>query len=573
MKITKQIISALLATAMLTSFAGCTKTVVTSEIVKTGTEATTSIISGTTTTVENGSESENKDDKKENNKTSSSKSSKKDKTSSNKTSGSNKTSSANKGGTSVAAPSTTHDSNKGELKVENAGKDENADYSAKGTVTISVDTARATDYEALFDSLKAVYKDINIKFDYFSHAGGEDSAAEYLSTRAAAGKLPDIVWDDAGKMPLYIQQGWVYPLDDFVKGDPEFKYVPDNLKRDYTYGGKLYALPHQAHYEETLINLDVLEATNQDLPSLAWTTADFEQYLKKAANNKYSGIEMLHMMDEMLCNAFYPEAGRYGYNPTTQRFDVKGFVESVKYLVKLRAIPNLEAWALRRSSTGGKTDYEIKFNTTNSMGAFNKGLTLFHGVGTWELADAANRWSNMNWTMWTVPQHKNNMGSMPVHVDHCFMTSTCENPETAFQVLRYITYSTEGNIARLSMYDKENAGKYATINTLYYPTTTSPEVAAKFKSLPKATETDVYLFENIGKSMRFDFIKIVPGWTDIVANYITDPRNQACDGTAANVEPILKEMENKVNVAIEKQWKDFNTKLAKVQAEFKPKHK
>lgn len=41
----------------------------------------------------------------------------------------------------------------GDLVIEGLGTDQNADYSVEGTVTIAVDTARATDYEALFDAL------------------------------------------------------------------------------------------------------------------------------------------------------------------------------------------------------------------------------------------------------------------------------------------------------------------------------------------------------------------------------------------------------------------------------------
>lgn len=513
--------------AALTLFAtGCTKTVTTSELVQTGTDGTTSVIPGTTTSTDQG----------------------------------------------VAAPGTTHVPNKGQLNVDGAGTDSNADYQAKGKVTIAVDTARATDYEALFDSLKAVYKNIDIKFDYYAHST-EDSAAEYLSTRAAANKLPDIVWDEAGKLPLYITQGWVHPLDKFVKNDGDFKYVPQNLISDYTFGGKLYALPHQAHFEATFINLDVLEATNQKMPSLSWTPEDYERYLKNATNSTYSGQEKLFMIPQLFTSAFNPKTTLYGYNTADKKFEMDGFVKSVKYTTDLRAVPGVEAWALSRTTTGGKSDYLIKFGgSPNDNTAFKKGLTLFHGVGTWELADAKKRWSNMNWTLWTIPQGKSNAGCMPLHVDHCFMTTTCKDPAAAWQVLRYITYSTEGNIARLSMYDSANAGKYATINKLYYPTTNNPKVAEKFASLPGVTETDKYLFNNIKNSLRFDMAKIVPGWNDVVNNTIISAVNQAMDGTTANVEAILNEMSTKANAEITKQWNSFNTKLAKVQKEFDAAH-
>ena len=466
---------------------------------------------------------------------------------------------------------TPSSSKKGDLVVDGAGTDENADYTVSGTVTIAVDTARATDYEALFDSLQAVYPNLEIKFDYFSHTE-EDSAAEYLSTRAASGKLPDIVWDEAGTLPLYVTQGWLYPLDEFVEGDPDFEYIPKNLIEDYTYCGKLYALPHQAHYELTYVNLDLLNTLNLDMPSLNWTPDDFETYLKAATTSEYSGIEKLFMIPNLLTDAFDPNTTQYGYNYDTRQLEIGGFVQAVQYMVRLRQIPGLEAWALRRNSSGEENDYVKKFGTNEDNAAFDKGLTLFHGVGTWELASAETRWEGRNWTYWTVPQSSEAPGCMPLHVDHCFMTSSCENPEAAFQVLRYLTYSKEGNIARLSMYDAENEGKYATMNNLYYPTTLHPEVLEKFTSLPKATDLDLFLLENMQNSQRMDTAKIVPSWRDIVSNYITDTGNTATDGTESMVEATLSEMASKANPALTQAWADFEAKVTEVQKEFDSTH-
>ena len=58
----------------------------------------------------------------------------------------------------------------------------------------------------------------------------------------------------------------------------------------------------------------------------------------------------------------------------------------------------------------------------------------------------------------------------------------------------------------------------------------------------------------------------------MLSNYLSDYFNKAMDGTVANVEPILKEMESKANEAIAKEWSNFNSKLAKVQADFDSTH-
>ena len=183
------------------------------------------------------------------------------------------------------------------ISAEVVGKDPNADYTVSGEVVVAIDTARPTDYEALFDTISRVYKDVDLKFDYFTHTSA-DTAEEYLTTRAAAGTLPDIIFDEAGKMPMYISQGWVYPLDEFVKDDPDFEYVPKSLLEEYTFGGKLYALPHQAHFSMVLLNLDAFDDLNLDVPDLDWTIEDFGELLKKATNNTYSGTEKLWGFDE-----------------------------------------------------------------------------------------------------------------------------------------------------------------------------------------------------------------------------------------------------------------------------------
>lgn len=84
--------------------------------------------------------------------------------------------------------------------------DKGANYNVKGTVTIAVDTARPTDYDAMFDVMQKLYPNVNIKFDYWAH-NESDSALEYLTTRAASGKMADIIFDDAGLPALLCHAG------------------------------------------------------------------------------------------------------------------------------------------------------------------------------------------------------------------------------------------------------------------------------------------------------------------------------------------------------------------------------
>lgn len=473
-----------------------------------------------------------------------------------------------KGDAGVAEPSNTHKG--GDLVIEGAGQDKNADYSVKGTVTVAIDTARVCDYQALFDSFKKVYPNVKLKFDYYAHSG-TDAAIEYLTTRAATNTLPDIVFNEAGFLHTYLVNGWLHPLDEFVKNDSDYKnYVPDNLKKDYTFGGKLYALPLQANFETFQLNLDVLNALNLNKPALDWSVDDFADYCRKATTDKYSAQEDMGALYSLFANAFDGTSSLYGYNSSSKTFSSGGLISSIKYFKELRSVPGLEANSLKGKSG---TDYNKKFGTggwSDGWVAYHKGLTLFHGLGTWEYKNKRETITNFNWIMWTVPQKVK--GKMPYHVDHSFMTSTCKDKEAAFQLLRYTTYSTEGNIARLSMYDAANKGKYSLQSSFYYPTTTNPKVIEKFKSLPgvKAEPVAEYLQTNIGNCYRYDPVKLVPNWNKVTADAYKN-LYKAVSGADSLVDQTVNQAIKTCNDKAQKEWSDFNKKLTEVQKKFDAK--
>lgn len=84
--------------------------------------------------------------------------------------------------------------------------DKGANYDVKGTVTIAVDTARPTDYDAMFDVMQKLYPNVKIKFDYHKLIDGND---------AVAGAF---IWE-------WCDQG-IY-LGDTADGQPKYAYGGD----------------------------------------------------------------------------------------------------------------------------------------------------------------------------------------------------------------------------------------------------------------------------------------------------------------------------------------------------------
>lgn len=439
------------------------------------------------------------------------------------------------------------------------GKDANADYNVSGKVSVCVNTNRPTDYEALFDSFQAVYKNVELEIRYFSDG---DTSLNYVTKQASIGKLPDVVFDDAASVPTYVAQGLVSSLDKYVKNDPDIANVPSEILDSYRYGDakKLYALPNSIHFSCVMINKDIVKDLNLAMPALDWTIDDMANFLKAGTTSVYSGCEMLfgnYYLAAQLCPIYDRNVGLYGYNAKTGKFDLSSMTTALILCSGLRKIEGLEAFSLRR--TAGK--YAEKFgnsNTSDTRMALKLGRTLVEfDSGTWEDPNLGNfKFSN---TLWPYPQSEK--GRMPIHVDHSFMTSATKNPDAAFQLLRYITYSTEGNMARLSMYDNEHKGNYVLSSKFYVPVTMQADVKAKFNSLG-VSDVYQYMYNNIDKSYRADPTKYIPKFKEVISEIGTPVWDDVMDGKK-DASAENSKLQDKLNTRIAKELKDFNEKVAK----------
>ncbi len=251
--------------------------------------------------------------------------------------------------------------------------DAGADYSVKGNVSIAVNTVRPTDYEAMFDVLQRLYPNINFVFDYWVSTYADDGR-EYLTSRMATGTAANIMWDEAGEIPTYIMNGgWIAPITDYVAKDPEAKYIPANLKEDYTYYGELFAVPHQATFETVAFNtklMNELGIKNSDMPGLEWTLEEYEELLRKGAAGFQAGkcVGIDHVENERDRVSFYRAAEDHGmgyagngYNYKTNVMDVKYVQEACKQARTWRTISGVEGWYMREfiGDKFGVSDYYI----------------------------------------------------------------------------------------------------------------------------------------------------------------------------------------------------------------------
>lgn len=456
----------------------------------------------------------------------------------------------------------------------NTGAKATGRYATSGTVTVAFNIYRPTDVQPLFDSFNNYYPNIKLKVDYYNSAS--DNSQEYIATKSAAGTLPDVVFDDIANLPLYISEGLVYPLTDFVKNDTELSYVPSNLIKEYTYGGQLYALPHQAYFCSLIINTDALANLNMDLPALNWTMDDFAAFCKKATTSKYSAVESLDYLEYYGSGVFSGTNGLFGYNESTHSFNMmNSFASSLKLMRQLRQVPGLEAQSLRANSSGGVSDYQKKFGTSAEYGASKEGRTVIIDMqkGTYSSAWVKQNLTKIHYVYWPYPQLAGHAGRLPAHVDHAWMTTNAKNPKAAFEVLRYLTYSQEGNLVRLNAYtNAKNGSKQYKLNLSYFtPTTYDPKVVAAFKKLTSNDKVAWYMYSNLKNSFRADPDKFIPGFGQNWADVINTPGNRVVDGLK-DADATCKDLQVKATAGLKVYWDDFYKKLASVQKTWKAAH-
>lgn len=444
-------------------------------------------------------------------------------------------------------------------------------YQTTGKVVVATNAGRTTDTYTLLENFNNYYPNIEVEFVYY-----ETTTTEYLTAQSATGNMPDVIMDDADEIYYYVSQGWVYPLNEFVKDDEDFTYVPDSIVDSYTYLDSLYALPMQVHFNTILINRDLLDELNMDMPELDWTTDDYRDFLKDGTNAKYSGTEILWSVDEIMAGAM-SDYGYYGFDLDTKTFHMTdSWVDAVNLMVELRSYPGLEAWSLRNTSPDIETsDYAAKFGNAdladNHM-AFKMGKILSDPRGTWDMNWLSTDLS-FDWVLWPWPSDTTEDGegaSLPMHVDCSLVMSSAQDPEAAFEFVRYVTYSEEGNLERISAYETGDTDDY-TLNNLYYiPATNHPTVSERWKELECVDEGVAFMYDNMKSSFRADLSKIVPGWSQVNNEYLS-PRGNEVRDSIADAASVAAELDKLATNAIKDYWDDFEEKVAAVQQKFNGK--
>ena len=339
--------------------------------------------------------------------------------------------------------------------------------------------------------LVAVYMkanpDVTVEFVDMSGEGRWD---EKLTNYAAKGQLPDVFMAD--NMPYYVKNGWAADLTAMVAEDPDWKDVPDVLKKAVSYSGAVLGLPTAQFVMGYYVNTDLFEAANLDAPEYGVSVEDFFA-ATTALTNVQKNVLGLDEMEFIL-----------GWYPSTQDSKLGWFSfdgEKMNYNSAAFKAGIAKASEVKPHTWQGLTEDQIK--TFKSKGPWELFLNQECGVrwdGGWAVPAYAQN-ATFNWDFIGIPG-----GKQALVADILVVSKTAADPKAAYEFAKWMSFSKAGYMMEAEL------AKTAKAVPNRMPVSVSPETIDLYLSFVGEKPGLRKAFENLNNSLVESLAKIVPGY-------------------------------------------------------------
>lgn len=457
------------------------------------------------------------------------------------------------------------------------GSGDEGSTGGSGSVSILIPSDFEGQMRAALDEFQKLHPEIEVEIIISSGDGG--ATPTELSKLAAGDNMPDVAMG-VENFAYILSQGLAYPLDNLFAADPDKDNALQAGINNYTYNGHLYALPYRIQFNGLLVNMDLFDTKNLDTPDYDWTIEEFMSLAKAATDSQYSGINIVEASDathalqtKLMGGMMDAPYQMYGYNMETHEFDFTSgaWTGAQDYIKELRAVPGLVSDELKepdKRNNGIADAYDNKFG--GSADALASGKVLFGNHNTWETYWMADKF-NFEWDIYPVPHAESVSERIQTHIDYVFMTSavTEENAAAAYELVKFLSYSEEGCLARLK-YVAENSKT----EPMYTPASSDPEVLKAYGESESIPDGMKYMLNTISENPEKIFIadanKLIPNFWSDVDEYLEQTEEQIKNGSDAHA--LAQDLQNKVNAAAKDTWQTFESKLEQHLEEFYESH-
>jgi multiple sugar transport system substrate-binding protein len=272
-----------------------------------------------------------------------------------------------------------------------------------------------------------------------------------LNTKAAGQQLPCIMQQDYAFLSEWQSRGLLAPLDPFIEsGVIDTTNIDPLLLDGGKVGDEIYAISLGSNSQSFILDVDAFESAGLELPDPQWTWTDFEEIAMQlheqldvwAINIGVPGVGNAGLEDVQMWKGVNLGVGQpmviedgtalgiTDWQPTIEYFNM------IQRLQAAGALPTGEE-ATEFGSVPLESSQIVTGSTAMQYQWSNQVVAIYTGAGP-----------ERNFRLWHLPRSEGGAATNYLKPSQFFsITSTCETPELAAQVINFFTNDLEANEA------------------------------------------------------------------------------------------------------------------------------
>ena len=310
------------------------------------------------------------------------------------------------------------------------------------------------------------YPNITVEIQMMG-ASSEEWDANFIAA-SEAGNVPDVFL--INRIASFLPYNIVADITEYYENDPDTEYIFDSVKDLGIYKDKRYAVPTFIYPTMWVVNLDILEAAGVPAPGYDWTYQQMEAIAQATTNENYHilGIYGTQFYNRELPKVLKIEAAstqeEINYANSWQSYSFDGsqfnFNDEVFLSAMNRMTDGLNAGYIFNEL--GPETLEEWYLDPSFAPTYNGKVAMWREA-SWSVKDHFDEML-FNWDIYPGPN-----GVTGGNTDIAGVSSTCEHPAAAYQLLKWMSYSEEGLLTRYQLFEDYADQVYISANNYGYP--------------------------------------------------------------------------------------------------------
>lgn len=275
--------------------------------------------------------------------------------------------------------------------------------------------------------------------------------------------LPDVYL--VSRLENFLPLGMLADITEMYNHDSDTSAIFDSIKNLGVYNGKRYVIPTYIYPSFWVVNLDLLEQYNVTKPSYDWTWEQMEEIAKSCYDPSqniwgiYGSSQYHYEYPKVLENKVNPDNGWYAIAYDGEKFNYMSdsFLQAMNHLE--------EAWTAGyvKDSLSAEDIYELYGQDGENWDPRYNGKVAIWREASWSLKEHLDDMA-FEFDIYPAPS-----GVGMGNTDIAGISSLCEHPQAAYQLLKWMSYSEEGIIRRYELYQEYKDELYMSGNNYPYP--------------------------------------------------------------------------------------------------------